>query len=483
MAETENKSNVTETGRGTVFMLVARMVFLVTGFIVSIILARGLGPAEFGIYGVIMSLLLWIEMVLAAGIQNATTKVLHDHPDESRSIEASAHILLLGWALFLFAVCWFAAETLAQWLNIPDGTRLFRLAILDLPLMAIYLAYQGILNGRRMFGVLSAGLIIHTSTKLLGVLILLALGLSVSGALIAHVVATFVVLLVLVTRYPVSIVTPSPKIVRTMLGLALPMGSYLIVSQVLLGVGLWMLKALQADTVEAAGYYVASLNLTRIFMVIPSVVSVVLFTSLAWALSRSDERKVRDFLQGATRFGLILLVPGCTLVVIDAEGIMVLLFSELYRAGENILRYQSIAFSATAFFDILVHALMAAGALWKSVMTVLVLLPVLVTLSWYLIGSMGADGAALALAISMSVAALVASVLTYRQFGYLVRLSTVTRVIVATGVVGLASTYIPADGIALVVKLTVLLGLYLVILALLREIGRDDLRPFAVWAK
>ena len=146
-------------------------------------------------------------------------------------------------------------------------------------------------------------------------------------------------------------------------------------------------------------------------------------------------------------------------------------------------RYQSIAFSATAFFDILVHALMAAGALWKSVMTVLVLLPVLVTLSWYLIGSMGADGAALALAISMSVAALVASVLTYRQFGYLVRLSTVTRVIVATGVVGLASTYIPADGIALVVKLTVLLGLYLVILALLREIGRDDLRPFAVWAK
>jgi hypothetical protein len=96
---------------------------------------------------------------------------------------------------------------------------------------------------------------------------------------------------------------------------------------------------------------------------------------------------------------------------------------------------------------------------------------------------MGADGAALALAITMSVAALVTSVLTYRQFGFLVRLSTVARVIVAAGVVGLVSTYIPADGIALVVKLTVLLGLYLVILVLLREIGRDDLRPFAVWAK
>ena len=137
----------------------------------------------------------------------------------------------------------------------------------------------------------------------------------------------------------------------------------------------------------------------------------------------------------------------------------------------------------TAFFDILVHALMAAGALWKSVTTVLVLLPLLVTLSWFLIGSMGADGAALALAISMSIAALVASVLTFRQFGFLVRLSTVTRVIVASAVVGLVSMNVPADGIALVVKLTVLLGLYLAILVLLREIGRDDLRPFAVWAK
>jgi O-antigen/teichoic acid export membrane protein len=190
------------------------------------------------------------------------------------------------------------------------------------------------------------------------------------------------------------------------------MGSYLIVSQVLIGVGLWMLKAIQAEAVEAAGYYVASLNLTRIFMVIPSVVSVVLFTSLAWALSRSDERKVRDFLQGATRFGLVLLIPGCTLVVIDAEGIMVLLFSELYRGGENILRYLSIAFGSMAFFDILVNALMAAGAFWKSVTTVIVILPVLVALSWYLIGYMGADGAALALAITMVTAALVASVVT-----------------------------------------------------------------------
>ena len=478
-----SSAGATETSRGTVWMLVARMVFLATGFVVSIILARGLGPAEFGVYGVIMSLLLWIEMVLAAGIPNATTKVLHDHPGESRSIESSAQLLLLAWALLLFAVCWFTAPTLARWFNIPDGANLFRLAVLDIPLMSVYLAYQGILNGRRMFGALSAGLIIHTTTKLLGILVLVALGLSVAGALVAHVAATVVVLVVLVARFRAPVTSPSSKSLKAMLGLALPMGGYLIVSQVLLAIGLWMLKALQADAVEDAGYYVASMNLTRIFMVIPSVVSVVLFTSLAWALARSDQRKVRDFLQGATRFGLVLLVPGCTLVVIDAENIMVLLFSELYRDGGNILRYQSIAFGAAAFFDILVHALMAAGALWKSAATVILLLPVLVALSWFLIDAMGGDGAALALAVTMSMAAIVAAVLTYRQFGYLVSFATVVRVAVATAVVGVVSTYVPAAGLMLVVKLGALLGVYLVVLALLREIGREDLKPFAVWAR
>jgi hypothetical protein len=57
------------------------------------------------------------------------------------------------------------------------------------------------------------------------------------------------------------------------------------------------------------------------------------------------------------------------------------------------------------------------------------------------------------------------------------------RVIVAAAVVGLISIYIPAEGLALVVKLGGLLGLYLVVLVLLREIGREDLKPFAVWQK
>jgi len=464
-------------------MLAARMVFLGAGFFVSIILARGLGPADFGVYGVVMSLLLWIEMVLAAGIPNATTKAMHDYPEDSRSIEISAQMLVVSWGLLLFTVVWFLAPSLAQWLNIESGKTLFRLAVLDVPLMAIYLAYQGILNGRRMFGLLSAGLIIHTTAKLAGILLLLSIGLSISGALVAHIVATVVVLIVMFLRYPLKLTRPSFHIVRRVLAFALPMGGYLIALQVLLGVGLWLLKALDTESAESAGYYVAALNVTRIFLVIPSVMSVVLFTSLAWALAKSDDRKARDFIEGATRFGLVLLVPGCTLVFIDSSAIMVLLFSEAYSAGGKILEYQTVAFGSMALFDILAHALMAAGALWKSAAIVVVLIPVVIGLSWYLIGEMSGVGAAMALAIAMCAATAIGAVLTIRQFGTLVRPATAIRVIVATSIIAYASTVISAAGLLLVVKLGALLVVYLIILALLGEITRRDLKPFAVWSK
>ena len=62
-----SEHGVSGPGRGTVQMLVARVFLLVSGFGVSIILARALGPAEFGVYGVVMSFLVWFERIIGGG--------------------------------------------------------------------------------------------------------------------------------------------------------------------------------------------------------------------------------------------------------------------------------------------------------------------------------------------------------------------------------------------------------------------------------
>ena len=58
-------------------LLIGRGLFMVSGYVITVILARGLGPAAYGgVRVVIMSLLLWIEVVGDLGIQRATIKMI-----------------------------------------------------------------------------------------------------------------------------------------------------------------------------------------------------------------------------------------------------------------------------------------------------------------------------------------------------------------------------------------------------------------------
>jgi hypothetical protein len=57
----------------------------------------------------------------------------------------------------------------------------------------------------------------------------------------------------------------------------------------------------------------------------------------------------------------------------------------------------------------------------------------------------------------------------------------VTRVALATAVVVLADGLWKPDGPWVLVELSALMLLYLLLLALMRELRKEDLRPFAVW--
>ena len=84
-----SEHGVSGPGRGTVQMLVARVFLLVSGFGVSIILARALGPAEFGVYGVVMSFLVWFERIIGGGVPRGTTTLLSRDPEQRAVIEQS----------------------------------------------------------------------------------------------------------------------------------------------------------------------------------------------------------------------------------------------------------------------------------------------------------------------------------------------------------------------------------------------------------
>jgi stage V sporulation protein B len=469
--------------RGTVQLLVARGCFIVSGYLISLILARGLGPVEYGVYSVIMSVLLWGEMLGNAGIPGAMTKLLPQHEHRAAPIEQTARSLLLLISLALFALCWVFAPTLARFFDIPTGTTLFRIAILDLPFNGLYFAYRGALQGHRQFRVLSFGYIIYSLTKLAGIIALQVLGISIAAALIVNVLATIGALVYLGIKVPHRGWVPVFDLVPIILHLALALGAYLIISQALLSLDLWLLKRLWHGPGEVIGLYGAALNVARLPTLVPSVLSVILFASLSLALARADIALAQRYLQAAGRFTLVVLCPFCVLVAFYAEPIMTLLYSDVYAGGGVFLRLQIMAFGLMAFMDIFFHALMAINKHYQPAGILLALTPVAWLFNSILIPKFGAMGAALALVLTLLGGTVAAMLLAYRWYGPLMRLSTVARVTVATACMMLLGAHIPLVGPWLLLEFIVLFGIYMLLLWLLKEINREDLQSFAIWQK
>jgi O-antigen/teichoic acid export membrane protein len=389
--------------------------------------------------------------------------------------------VLVSWSVPLFALLWFGAPAMAAYLGVPDYEAVFKIAALNAPLMAIYYAYEGILKGRRRFAALSGVQVIQPVIKLLGILVLLLVGVNVAGTVSAHVFASIITVLVAMAVFPLQgrsfSFGPAIRLVTS----AVPLTSYSITLVILMNLSLWALQRSLAGTSAEAGFFVASMNLTKVLMVIPATISGVIFVSLSWALANSREALVRKYVLEVGRFVLITLVPMCVALCTDSEAIMLLLYGPQYAGSGPILSLLGLAFGAVALLDVYFFVLMARGMAGRAVAATLILIPLLALLNWLWIAQFGALGAALAAAVALGFGAVLLTGMTRSAYGFLMPGKTVIRVAIAAASMTAVSLLWPTQGWLLLVKLAVMGLVYLAALFATREVTHHDLRPLLIW--
>jgi O-antigen/teichoic acid export membrane protein len=466
---------------GNRLLLLGRAFFFLSAYVVSAVLARNLSATDYGIYGVIMSQLLWLEIVVNGGIPVATSKRMTAAPRQSADdVEPSAVALLLCCSAVAFAASWFAAPALAHLMHISKGALLFRVAALDVPFGATLACYDGILSGRRRFGLLAAAQVVYGLTKVGGLIVLVVFGFSVQRIFVLHAVATCFACATVALHYRLRGRIPSISMMRQIAVLGASMAIYLVFGQVLVNLDLWSLKALWHGSGDVVGQYVASVNLSRTLVVIPTAQAGVLFASMAWAVASSDEARARRHLLEATRFVLVIATAACVILGIDASEILSLLFSHPYAAGEPFARCLLVGFGLYALVDAFSHSLMASGQQWRVAGALVATLPIAVSCNLFLIPRFGAIGAATSMLIGMLTAGALTGWMAYRRFGLPVRATTAVRVAMSAAVVAAVSLSVPAAGYVLLIKIGFLAALYLVLLFLLGEITPSDFGISAV---
>jgi O-antigen/teichoic acid export membrane protein len=308
-------------------LLAAQLWLTLSSYVIAVLLARGLAPVLYGIYGVVYSVLLSVELIGRLGLPQAVAKLAAEAADRDRRVETAATVAGLA-SLALFLAFWAAAPWLASALRIEDGARLFRIAALDIPFYSMFFIAIALLNGRHRHLAAAFATGCYASVKLAGIAVLTALGSTVEGALVVNVVGSAVGLATATVAIGGRAFVPGLADWRVVLQLALPVSLRGAGVQLLANVGLWALSALGSAADQAAkGLYVAALSIARVPNVAVYGTTGVLIASVSSALAAGDRATVSQLLQGSSRFLLIVLAPACALLCVNAREVMTLLFS------------------------------------------------------------------------------------------------------------------------------------------------------------
>jgi stage V sporulation protein B len=484
------------TGRGLALITLAKLYFILTGFVVQVGLPRLFGsPTAFGQYSLVMSIASVINNVLiAATVQSVSKRVSEDEALAPARLRQGLTLqLFIGASLALALVA--LAPKLAQIAYDDELTKLLRIAAIVPLCYAVYAALVGSLNGRRMF-LHQAGLDITFSTvRTFGILGAALYGYGAAGAISGFAFGALTILIV--ALFVVGIGHAGEKLpVRTWFSFLVPIVLFQTMLNGTLLLDVWVLNNTVAElgieagldvaaAAERASTYVGLYKAGQNFAFVPYqiilAVTFVVFPLVSRATASGDIEAARKAIHNALRFSAIVLFALAAPLSGGAEGLMRMAYGSAFLGGADTLRVLVFGEVALALFVIIATILSGAGKPAASAWSGLVALVVVLTANRTLVRAVGLHDGVLSVAAAATslgpLAALIVSSLALRAvLGVLPPLLTFGRCAAAAGVGYYAARLVPQDT-GLMGPVAMIVGglAYLLALTLLREFKQSDL--------
>ncbi|BCM90686.1 hypothetical protein IAD21_02546 [Abditibacteriota bacterium] len=344
---------------GTLWVFGAEALIVPVGLIITGLLTRRLGPANYGIFVLAFTLISGLEWTITSLYGRATFKLVAEATDW-RPLGATILRLHLWTGCAMALLLAILARPIAHLLTEPALTSYLRWLALDIPLFGAALAHRNILIGLGHFRQRAFATIGRWVTRLVLTLTLVVGGFGIMGAVYGCLGASLVELLI--NR---CCVRPSWRgssfPARQFLEFAVPLLLFGLSMQLFDKTDLFFLKAMGASA-EQAGYYGAARNLALAPAIFALAFTPLLLSTLSRLLREEKIEEARYVSAQSLRliFGSLIL---CGLVAGCATDIVRLFFGVHFLAAGPLLAWLFAGASFLAIFAIVSTILTAKGQL------------------------------------------------------------------------------------------------------------------------
>ena len=460
--------------RGTVLLMFAEAVALVSSYGLQVWIAYYLGAEAYGIFGVITSLYLINRAFLNTGIPRATSKFAAEAKDNVGAIFRTSLKVQLWFALAFGAAYVIFAKFIAGILHDPSLTPyIIYLGIMVIPFSLLALFSTGYLNGMHMFREQALIKSIYPFLQAVFSFILVLLGFRIFGVITGYFLAVVVGLLMCLKYIKFEKNPQGHFSAKKLLMFSIPISLSALCFTTLRHVNPLFVKAILGDN-KIVALFTSAATLSSVPFSVFGALPVALLPGISRALSENNIEKARKYISKSIRYSLLVLMPLSALVAALAEQILGLLYPAYYQQAALTLGILIFASSFLAIFTTLNAIIVGSGKPILQLSTVSLMVGLLVILNIILIPIYGIVGSALASLISSALAVLIDSIHAYRHFGMFLDFFSVFRITLGSIGLFLLAHYWHYSGWLLIPYFVFVGLLYLGFMIMIGEITGKD---------
>lgn len=464
-------------------LTLAEVLFNLSGYVIHSVAGRVLGPADYGRYGLVVTLTTTVIILIGNGIPTAMSRYLSEYfekdPEMVCAIKRTGARLQLFLIADVTAIFFFAAPFFSHLLGDPSLTPLFRFSSLIIPAFAASSFYFYYFTGIHLFHYQA---ILKMARAILRIVITVSLVFfyKIYGAIAGYILVPFLTFLLgfFFDRTTSADFAGENTVERTfswrlLLSSAWPITLFLVFYEIFISIDLYLVKAFLASDTET-GYYNAATTLARLPSYLFYALSIVLLPALAKLKSDGDPQKISNLLGSALRYAGIILLPMFILLSSYAEPIMTLFFGKAYFEAVPIFRILVFGLSfLTVFYTV------AMGMIGLGHARLVALLAALGTfanagLIAFLIPSTGTLGAAWATTITTTLITITLLILMRRFVEIPISFFGIAKTLFAGVILFIGTAFFPSNSIFFVFPATLLSAGYLALLFLLEVLAGKD---------